>query len=170
MLSSSSSLTTVSKLLLVIGHRVVPIGTSPLWLLHVRTPHSSASVHLPLLFGTRSGIMAAFCLHIIRVKALCQVVQSLLQKGAFELAPLSSLGYYSRLFFDHEGFGVVAASIKYLNFVPKSDRRWRRRRFFILSVEDSVLERRAALEFPCFGIGFGRLELNFNYTFVILLC
>ena len=56
--------------------------------------------------------------------------------------------------------------------VPKSDRRpvWRRRRFFISSVEDSVLERRAALESSCFGIGFGRLELNFNYTFVILLC
>ena len=56
--------------------------------------------------------------------------------------------------------------------VPKSDHRpvWRRRRFFISSVEDSVLERRAALESPCFGIGFGRLELNFNYTFVILLC
>ena len=56
--------------------------------------------------------------------------------------------------------------------VPKSDRRpvWRRRRFFISSVEDSVLERCAELESPCFGIGFGRLELNFNYTFVILLC
>ena len=54
--------------------------------------------------------------------------------------------------------------------VPKSDRRpvWRRRRFFISSVEDSVLERRAALESPCFG--FGLLELNFNYTFFILLC
>ena len=56
--------------------------------------------------------------------------------------------------------------------VPKSDRRpvWQRRRFFISFVEDSVLERRAALESPCFGIGFGRLELNLNYTFVILLC
>ena len=43
--------------------------------------------------------MAAFCLHTIRVKALAQVVESLLQKGAFELAPLSSLGYYSRFFF-----------------------------------------------------------------------
>ena len=54
----------------------------------------------------------------------------------------------------------------------KSDRRpvWRRRRFFISSVEDSVLERRVALESPCFGIGFSCLELNFNYTFVILLC
>ena len=56
--------------------------------------------------------------------------------------------------------------------VPKSDRRpvWRRRRFFISSVEDSVLERLAALESPCCGIGIGRLELNLNYTFVILLC
>ena len=43
--------------------------------------------------------------------------------------------------------------------VPKSDRRpvWRRRQFFISSVEDSVLERSAVLESLCFGIGFGRL-------------
>ena len=43
--------------------------------------------------------------------------------------------------------------------MPKSDRRpfWRRRRFFILSVEDSVLERSAALESLCYGIEFGRL-------------
>ena len=68
MLSSSSSLTTVSTLLLVIGHRVVPIGTSHLWLLHVRTHHSSASVLLSLLFGARSGIVAVFCLHIFQVK------------------------------------------------------------------------------------------------------
>ena len=44
--------------------------------------------------------------------------------------------------------------------VPKSDRRtvWRTSRFFTLSVVDSVLERSAALESLCFGIGFGRLE------------
>ena len=119
MLSSSSSLATVSKLWLVIGHRVVPIGTSHLWLLRVRTPHSSASVHLSLLVGARSGIVAAFCLHIIQVKALGQVVQSLLRKGAFELAPLSSLGYYSRLFLYQEGLGVVTANIKSLAFVRK---------------------------------------------------
>ena len=52
--------------------------------------------------------------------------------------------------------------------VPKSDRRpvWRRRRFFILSVEDSVLERCAALKSLCFGIGFGRFELNLSYAFL----
>ena len=83
LLSSSSSLATVCKLWLVIGHRVVLIGTSHLWLLRVRTHHCSASVHLPLLVGARSGIVAAFCLHIIRVKALGQMVQSLLRKGAF---------------------------------------------------------------------------------------
>ena len=119
MLSSSSSLTTVSTLRLVIGHRVVPIGTSHLWLLRVRTHHSSASVHLSLLVGERSGIVAAFCLHIIQVKALGQVMQSLLRKGAFELAPLSSLGYYSRLFLYQEGLGVVVANIKSLAFVRK---------------------------------------------------
>ena len=57
--------------------------------------------------------------------------------------------------------------------VPKSDRRpvWRRRLFFISSVDDSVLERSAVLESLCFGIGFGRLELNCNYCFyIIVLC
>ena len=63
-----SSSTTVSTLRLVIGHRVVPIGTSQLWLLRVRTHQFSASVHLSLLVGERSGIVAAFCLHIIQVK------------------------------------------------------------------------------------------------------
>ena len=47
----------------------------------------------------------AFCLHTIRDKALAQVVESLLQKGAFELAPLSSLGYYSHLFFVMKALG-----------------------------------------------------------------
>ena len=65
----------------------------------MRAYHSSASVHLPLLVGARSRGVAAFCLHTIRDKDLAQVVESLLQKGAFELAPLSSLGYYSRLVF-----------------------------------------------------------------------
>ena len=114
-----SSFITVSTLRLVIGHMVVPIGTSCLWLLRVRTPHSSASVHLSLFVGARSGIVTAFCLHIIQVKALGQVVQSLLQKGAFDLAPLSSLGYYSRLFLYQEGLGVVAANIISLAFVRK---------------------------------------------------
>ena len=43
--------------------------------------------------------------------------------------------------------------------------------FFISSVEDSVLERRAALESLCLGIGFSRLELNCTYNFYItVLC
>ena len=57
--------------------------------------------------------------------------------------------------------------------VPKSDRHpvWRRRRFYISSVDDFVLERSAALESLCFGIGFGRLELNCNYfCYIIVLC
>ena len=55
--------------------------------------------------------------------------------------------------------------------IPKSDCRpvWRRRRFFISSVDDSVLERSVALESLCFGIGFGRLELNCNYYFYIIV-
>ena len=59
----------------------------------------------------------AFCLHIIHVKALGQVVQSLLRKGAFELAPRSSLGYYSHFVLYQEGLGVVAANFKSLAFV-----------------------------------------------------
>ena len=118
MFSSSSSLTTVSKLWLVIGHRVVPIGTSHLWLLRVRTPHSSASVHLPLLFGTRSGIVAAFCLHIIQVKALGQVVQSAL-KGSLRAGSAFFAGLLQPFVFYHEGLGVVVASIKSLDFVRK---------------------------------------------------
>ena len=41
---------------------------------------------------------SAYCPNSIQGKALEQVVESLLQKGAIELAPLPSLGYYSRLF------------------------------------------------------------------------
>ena len=40
----------------------------------------------------------AYCPNTIQGKALAQEVESLLQKGAIELAPLPSLGYYSRLF------------------------------------------------------------------------
>ena len=40
----------------------------------------------------------AYCPHTIRGKALAQEAESLLQKGAIELAPLPSLGYYSRFF------------------------------------------------------------------------
>ena len=54
--------------------------------------------------------------------------------------------------------------------VPKSDRRpvWRRRRIFISSIEDSVLERGAALESLCFGIGFGRLGYTVFIIFILL--
>ena len=41
---------------------------------------------------------SAYCPSSIRGKALEQEVESLLQKGAIELAPLPSLGYYNRLF------------------------------------------------------------------------
>ena len=57
--------------------------------------------------------------------------------------------------------------------VPKFDRRpvWRRRRFFISSVDGSVLVRSAALETLCFGIGFGHLELNcYYFCYIIVLC
>ena len=55
--------------------------------------------------------------------------------------------------------------------MPKSDRCpvWRRRRLFISSVDDSVLERSAALESLCFGIRFDRCELNCHYFCYIIV-
>ena len=98
---------------------MVPIGTSHLWWLRVRTHLSSASVHRSLLVGARGGIVEVFCLRIIRITALGQMVQSLLRKGAFDLAPLSSRGYYSRCVFYQEVLAVMAANIKFLAFVSK---------------------------------------------------
>ena len=63
--------------------------------------------------------------------------------------------------------------------MPKSDSRpaWRLRRFFFFfffffsSVEDAVLERRAALEALCYGMGFGRLGRRPTfYYFNIYVC
>ena len=58
--------------------------------------------------------------------------------------------------------------------VPKSDSRpaWRLRRFFISSVEDAILERSAALESLCYGIGLGRLGRRplFIVLHLYLLC
>ena len=71
-----------------------------------------------------------------------------------------------------EGYAPLVSHVA-MPDVPKSDRRpvWRRRRFFISSVDDSGLERSAALESLCFGIGFGRLELNCNcFCYIIVLC
>ena len=71
-----------------------------------------------------------------------------------------------------EGYAPPVSPVA-LPGVPKSDRRpvWRRRRFFISSVDDSCLERSAALEFLCFGIGFGLLERNgYYFYYIIMLC
>ena len=71
-----------------------------------------------------------------------------------------------------EGYAPLVSLVA-MPGVPKSDRRpvWRRRRFFISSVDDSVFERSSALESLCFGIGFCRLELNCTYfCYVIVLC
>ena len=69
-----------------------------------------------------------------------------------------------------EGYAPRVPSIA-MPGVPKSDHRpvWRRRLFFISSVDDYVLERSAALESLCFGIGFGRRELNCNYFCYIIV-
>ena len=100
---------------------MVAVGTTHLCMLHVRAPQAAASVPLSLLFGARSGVVAGFYLHTIRAKALAQVVESLLQKGAIELAPFSLLGYYSRFVYHHEGLGVVAASNRYSRYVILKD-------------------------------------------------
>ena len=52
---------------------------------------------------------SAYCPNSIRGKALEQEVESLLQKGALELAPLPSLGYYSQSFCGDESLRVLAA-------------------------------------------------------------
>ena len=58
--------------------------------------------------------------------------------------------------------------------MPKSDSRpaWRWRRFFISSVEDTVLECSAALESFCYGIGFSRLGRRplFIMLYIYMLC
>ena len=61
----------------------------------LRLPQAS---RFPFFSELEAGSWRVFCLHTIRDKALAQVVDSLLQKGAIELAPLPSLGYYSYLF------------------------------------------------------------------------
>ena len=103
-LFSSSSLATLSKAAVKSSHRVVPVGTTHLCMLHVRAPQDSASVLLPLLSGLEVGSWQFFFFFFFFFAStssgqiLGQVVESLLQKGAIELAPLPSLGYYSRLF------------------------------------------------------------------------
>ena len=56
--------------------------------------------------------------------------------------------------------------------MPKSDSHpaWRLRRFFISSVEDAVLERSAALESHCYGIGFGRLGRRPLFSCFTFIC
>ena len=69
-----------------------------------------------------------------------------------------------------EGYAPLVSPVA-MPGVPKSDRHpvWRRRRFFISSVDDSVLEHSAALESLCFGIGFSRRELNCIYFCYIIV-
>ena len=97
---------------------MVPVGTTHLWMLHVRAHHSSASVHLPLLVGARTGVVAAFL-------PPHHPGQSLGSGGGVS-APKESLQAGSACFarllqpfvLCHEGLGVVAASNKSLAFEP----------------------------------------------------
>ena len=96
---------------------MVPIGTSHLWWLHVRTHFSSASVHLSFL-GARSGIVAVFCLHHPGKRlgpdgAVSAPKGSLRSGFAFFAGLLQAFCLYQ------EVLGVVAANIKFLAFVSK---------------------------------------------------
>ena len=104
----SSSLNTVSLLRLVIGHREVPLGTSLFWLLRVRTPHSSTSVLLSLLFGARNDIMTVFCLHTFRQKLGPGGAVSA-SKGSLRAGSAFFGGLLQPLVFLSTGLGVVAA-------------------------------------------------------------
>ena len=76
----------------------------------MRTSHSSASIHLPLLVGARSGVVAAFCLHTFRDKALAQVVEFSAPKGSLSAGYAFFAGLLQPFIFCHEGLGIVAAS------------------------------------------------------------
>ena len=119
MLSSTSSLATVSKLRLVIGHRVVPIGTSHLGLLRVRTHHSSASVHLPLLFWGAKWDRGSFLPPHHPGQSLGPGGAVSAPKGSLRAGSAFFAGLLQPFVFYQEGLGVVAASIKSLAFVRK---------------------------------------------------
>ena len=107
----SSSLNTVSTLRLVIGHRVVPLGTSHLWLPRVLNPQSSASVLLSLLFGARNGIVAGFLPPHLPDKPLMPGGAVSAPKGSLRAGSAFFAGLLQPLVFFQQGLGVVAANI-----------------------------------------------------------
>ena len=77
----------------------------------MRTSHSSASVHLPLLVGAQSGVVVAFCLHTIQDKALAKVVEFSAPKGSLSAGSAFFAGLLQPFIFCHEGLRIVAASV-----------------------------------------------------------
>ena len=100
---------------------MVPIGTSHLWWLRVQTHLSSASVHLSLLVGARSGIVAVFLPPHHPGKRLGPDGAVSAPKGSLR----SGSSFFERLlqpfclYQEVLGLGVVAANIKFLAFMSK---------------------------------------------------
>ena len=98
---------------------MVPIGTSHLWWLRVRTPLSSASVHLSLLVGARGGFVEFFLPPHQPDKRLGPDGAVSAPKGSLR----SGFSFFARLFqpfcLYQEVLAVVAANIKFLAFVSK---------------------------------------------------
>ena len=117
LLSSTSSVAALSIAAVKLSHRVVPVGTTRLCMLHVRAPKASASVPLSLLSGCEAGSW--------RVFASTPSGQSLGSGGgvsAPEGSHRAGSSSFARLLqpfvYRHEGLGVVAASNGSLAFEP----------------------------------------------------
>ena len=95
---------------------MVPVGTTHLWMLRVRAHHSSASVHLPLLVGAQSVVVAAFLPPHHPGQCLGSGGGVSAPKGSLQAGSACFAGLLQPFVFCHEGLGVVAASNKYLAF------------------------------------------------------
>ena len=120
LLYSSSSLTTVSTLRLLIGLRVVPIGTSHLWLLRVWIQNSSTSVFPS--FSSCSGAKrdrGGFLPPHHLGKSLAPGGAVSAPKGSLRAGSAFFAGLLQPFVLYQQGLGVVVANINSLAFVRK---------------------------------------------------
>ena len=105
------------KLQLKLSHRVVPVGTTHLCMLHVRASQASASVPLPLLSGREAGSWRLIA-SILSGQILGSggVVSS--PEGSHRAGSSSFARLLQPFVYRHEGLGVVAASNGSLAFEP----------------------------------------------------
>ena len=89
---------------------MLPVGTTPLGMLCVWAPHSSASVHLPLLVGARSGVVGGFLPPHHPGKSLGSGGGVSAPKGGLRAGSAFFAGLLQPFVFCREGLGVVAAS------------------------------------------------------------